>query len=46
MGKDIKPIQMALHAQDLSKEDLQSLSVIMHIANNCSFMAKLLEENE
>ena len=44
--RDVKPIQMALRAKDLSKEDLQIKSVITRIANNCRFMTKLLEENE
>lgn len=44
--RDVKPIQMALRAKDLSKEDLQIMSVITRIANNCRFMTKLLEENE
>ncbi len=46
MDRDVKTIQMALCAKDLSQEDLQSLSDIVHIANNCRFMTKLLEENE
>ena len=44
-AEDIKPIKLALRAKDLTVEDMRVMATISHIANNCRFMTKLLEEN-
>ena len=42
---EMKPINPALKARNLSVEDMHALSTISHIANNCRFMTNLLEGN-
>jgi len=43
---DIKPLNTALCAKELTAEDLQVLADIHRIAINCNFMTKLLNLNE
>jgi transcriptional regulator with XRE-family HTH domain len=45
LNQEIKPIKLALRAKDLTVEDMQVMATISHIANQCRFMAELLEEN-
>lgn len=43
---DIKPLNTALCAKELTAEDLQVLADIHRIAMNCDFMTKLLNLNK
>lgn len=40
---DIKPIQIALRARDITTDDLNIIAAVNHIAANSRYMARLLE---
>lgn len=44
-AEEPRPVQIALRVRDVSKEDLQVMATISHIAVNCRFMKQLLEDN-
>lgn len=42
---EIKPIQIALRAREITTEDLNIIAAVNHIAANSRYMARLLEVN-
>lgn len=42
---EIKPIQIALRAKEITTEDLNIIAAVNHIAANSRYMARLLEVN-
>ncbi len=42
---EVKPLQIALRAREITEDDLKVIAVVNHIATNSKYMAKLLKEN-